>query len=81
MIVRASDWTGAIAGTLALRVCTGKWQRATHQAAFPRGRGKREASDVLGYFGCQDEIALRQTVDLVRPGRDLDFPQASEMSG
>ena len=24
-------------------------------------------------FGCQDEIALRQTIDLVRPGRDLYF--------
>jgi hypothetical protein len=24
-------------------------------------------------FGRQDEIALRQAVDLVRPGRDLDF--------
>jgi hypothetical protein len=23
-------------------------------------------------FGCQDEIALRQTVNFVRPGRDLD---------
>ena len=24
-------------------------------------------------LGGQDEIALRQTVDFVRPGRDLDF--------
>jgi len=26
----------------------------------------------------QDEIALRQAVDLVRPGRDLDFPPGKE---
>ncbi len=29
-------------------------------------------------FGGQDEIALRQTVDLVRPGRDLDFSPGKE---
>jgi hypothetical protein len=29
-------------------------------------------------FGGQDEIALRQAVDLVRPGRDLDFPPAKK---
>jgi len=29
-------------------------------------------------LGCQDEIALRQTVDLVRPGRDLDFSPGKE---
>ena len=26
----------------------------------------------------QDEIALRQAVDLVRPGRDFDFPLGQE---
>lgn len=29
-------------------------------------------------FGGQDEIALREAVDLVRPGRDLDFSPAKE---
>jgi hypothetical protein len=29
-------------------------------------------------FGGQDEIALRQTVNFVRPGRDLDFSPAKE---
>ncbi len=29
-------------------------------------------------LGGQDEIALRQTVDLVRPGRDLDFSPGKE---
>ena len=29
-------------------------------------------------FGGQDEIALRQAVDLVRPGRDLDFSPGKE---
>ena len=29
-------------------------------------------------FGCQDEIALRQTVDLVRPGCDHDFSPGKE---
>lgn len=29
-------------------------------------------------FGCQDEIALRQTVDLVRPSRDLDCSPSQE---
>src|SRR6266849_10704807 len=27
---------------------------------------------------CQDEVALRQTIDLVRPGRDLDFSPGKE---
>ena len=29
-------------------------------------------------FGGQDEIALRQAVNFVRPGRDLDFPPGKE---
>jgi len=29
-------------------------------------------------FGGQDEIALRQAVDFVRPGRDLDFSPGKE---
>ncbi len=29
-------------------------------------------------FGGQDEIALRQTVNFVRPGRDLDFSPGKE---
>jgi hypothetical protein len=32
----------------------------------------------LIYFGGQDEIALRQTVDLVRPGRDFDSSPGKE---
>jgi hypothetical protein len=39
--------------------------------------GKLGFAELVDLCG-QDEIALCQTVDLVRPGRDLDFPPGKE---
>src|SRR5260370_11294766 len=50
-------------------------------AGRPSGieRGVRSLGfEELVDFGGQDEIALRQTVDLVRPGRDLDSSPGKE---
>ena len=52
----------------------GSFQRVVRFGQMVRSLGFVELVD----FGGQDEIALRQAVDLVRPGRDLDFSPAKE---
>ena len=50
------------------------FQRVVRFGQMARSLGFVELVD----FGGQDEIALCQTVNFVRPGRDLDFPPAKE---
>ena len=46
-------------------------------AWFGRAQGRLGFVELVD-LGGQNEIALRQTVDLVRPGRDLDFSPGKE---
>ena len=57
---------------LASRIEPKQGQRGETYPEWTGERGVQRFVELVD-FGCQDEIALRQTVDLVRPGRDLDF--------